>query len=95
MILIHSGAKPDELYADQRIQQMPAIENREVYVAPTGGFWWDRPSPEAPLAFMWLATTLYPEYTENIDLKAETRDYFARFYDYDLPDAEYEAFFPQ
>ena len=95
VIILHSGSKTEEIFSDERITKIPAIANNEVYVAPTGGFWWDRPSPEAPLAFMWLAKTLYPEYTENIDLKAETKDFFARFYDYDLPDAEYEAFFPQ
>ena len=78
---------------DERIQDLDVIKKKEVYSFPIGGFWWDRPSPEAPLGFMWLAKTLYPEYTEKIDLKKETKEFFNKFYDYKLSDEEYEGFF--
>ena len=78
---------------DERIQDLDVIKNNEVYSFPIGGFWWDRPSPEAPLGFMWLAKTLYPEYTKGIDLKKETKEFYSTFYDYQLSDEEYESFF--
>ena len=79
--------------SDERIQNMAAITQGEVYKCPTGAFWWDRPSPESPLFLMWLAKTLYPEYTQDIDLKGETKAFFQQFYQYDLSDEEYESFF--
>ncbi len=78
---------------DERIATLTAVREGAVYQVPIGGFWWDRPSPESPLGFMWLAKTVYPEYTESIDLKKETKYFFQEFYDYELSDEEYESFF--
>ena len=78
---------------DDRISKIKAVEEKQVFEFPIGAFWWDRPSPESPLGFMWLAKTVYPEYTEEIDLKKETKEFYNEFYDYDLTDEEYESFF--
>ena len=78
---------------DERITKLKAVESKDVYQCPIGAFWWDRPSPESPLGFMWLAKTVYPEYTKDIDLKKETKDFFKEFYHYDLTDEEYNSFF--
>lgn len=43
--------------------------------------------------FMWLAQTLYPDYTKDIDLKKETKYFFSEFYNYDVSDEEYASFF--
>ncbi|WP_303869703.1 ABC transporter substrate-binding protein [Acetobacterium wieringae] len=93
VIITQGGNGTADLLGDTRIQDMNAIKNSQVYECPIGGFWWDRPSPESTLGFLWLAKTLYPDYTKNIDLKKETKDFFKEFYEYDLSDAEYESFF--
>ncbi len=72
---------------------MTAIKNKAVYACPIGAFWWDRPSPESPLGFIWLAQTLYPEQMKEIDLKQETLDFYEIFYNYKLSDEEYASFF--
>lgn len=82
-----------EFQNDNRIKDLDAIKNKKLYQCPSGAFWWDRPSPEAPLGFMWLATVLYPEYTKDIDLKKETKDFYKTFYNYNLSDEEYASFF--
>lgn len=56
---------------------------------------WDRLSPETPLGFLWLAQTVFPGYFDDTGLEQETVDFFKRFYSYDLPQDEYEAFFGQ
>lgn len=78
---------------DTRIKNLDFVKNNKVYSCPIGAFWWDRPSPESPLGFMWLAKTLYPEYTESIDLREETKYFYKEFYDYELSDDEYNSFF--
>lgn len=93
VIITQGGNGTSDLLGDGRIQDIKAIKNKEVYECPIGGFWWDRPSPEATLGFLWLAKTLYPEYTQDIDLKNETKNFYKEFYKYDLSDAEYESFF--
>lgn len=78
---------------DDRIRDLSAVKNKEMHLCPIGAFWWDRPSPESPLGFLWLATVLYPEQTKSIDLKKETVEFYKTFYQYDLSDEEYESFF--
>ena len=95
VIIVQGNTDISGLLQDERIQGISAIANGEVYQCPIGAFWWDRPSPESPLAFMWLAKTLYPSYTEHIDLEAETKAFFSQFYQYELSDEEYQSFFFQ
>ena len=93
VIVTQGGNGTAGILQDQRIQSLKAVKNKGVYECPIAAFWWDRPSPEAPLGFMWLAQTLYPEYTKEIDLKKETKDFFSEFYNYELSDEEYASFF--
>lgn len=93
VVIVSKGGSTQEILGDDRIQQMTAVKNGEVYSCPIGAFWWDRPSPESPLGFMWLAKTLYPAYTQEIDLKKETKDFYREFYNYKLSDEEYQSFF--
>lgn len=95
VIIVQGGTDTSGLLSDERIQDVTAIAQGEVYQCPIGAFWWDRPSPESPLAFMWLAKTLYPEYTQDIDLEGETKAFFQQFYQYELSDEEYASFFFQ
>ena len=93
-IVIQGGnGDVSELLNEPTVQDMKAIQSGEVHICPIGGFWWDRPSAEAPLAFLWLAQITHPGYFDDIDLEQETVDFFKRFYNYDLPQEEYESFF--
>jgi iron complex transport system substrate-binding protein len=83
----------DAVRGDTRITDLTAMQNGQVYQFPIGAFWWDRPSPEAPLGVMWLAKTLYPEYTKDIDLEKETKEFYKTFYKYEMSDEEYNSFF--
>ncbi|MEL7564256.1 MAG: ABC transporter substrate-binding protein [Dehalobacterium sp.] len=95
VIITQGGNGTADLLGDDRIKDIKAIKNKEVYECPIGAFWWDRPSPEATLGFLWLAKTIYPEYTQDIDLKQQTKDFYKEFYNYDLSDEEYTSFFFQ
>ncbi len=95
VIVTQGGNGTDGLLNNESVQDITAIKNKEVYECPIGAFWWDRPSPESTLGFLWLAKTLYPDYTQEIDLKQEAKDFFQTFYEYDLTDEDYESFFFQ
>lgn len=75
-----------------QLGSIAAVKNNRLYPCPIGSFWWDRPSPEAPLGILWLAKTLYPEKFMDINMRAETQEFYRTFYHYTLSDAEYEAF---
>lgn len=93
VIVVQKGSDLNELYNNEQVQDMQAIINQQVYTVPIGAFWWDRPCPEATLGFLWLAQTLYPDQFADIDLEAETKQFFKDFYNYDLSTEEYESFF--
>ncbi len=93
VIIVQGGNDINQLLDNKQLQDMKAIKNKQVYSCPIGGFWWDRPSPEAILGFQWLAKVVYPDYTGSIDLKVEAKEFFKKFYCYDLSDAEYASFF--
>jgi len=75
-----------------QLGSIAAVMNNHLYPCPIGSFWWDRPSPEAPLGILWLAKTLYPEHFSDIDMRAETQEFYRTFYHYALTDTEYDAF---
>lgn len=83
----------DEIQNDKQLANITAVKQGQTYICPIGSFWWDRPCPEAPLGFMWLAKILYPDLTQDIDLEKETKYFYKKFYEYDLSDEEYESFF--
>lgn len=87
--------RAENILKNPKLQSVKAVKEHAVYSCPIGTFWWDRPSPEAILGILWLATTLYPETMAEIDIKEETRHFFAKFYGYQLADTEYKAFFGQ
>lgn len=93
VIIVQGGSDLNDLYTSEQIKDLKAIKNKQVFSIPIGGFWWDRPSPEATLGFLWLAKTVYPDYTEDIDLEKETKSFFSEFYSYELSSEEYQSFF--
>lgn len=82
----------EEVKGNEQLQNVKAVEENELYLCPVGTFWWDRPAPEAILGITWLAMTLYPEEFADIDLETLTKDFYARFYDYELSTDEFEEF---
>lgn len=54
-------AVPDDLYKDPKWASVPAVRDRRVYKMPIGGYRWDPPNLESPLAWIWVASILQPE----------------------------------
>ena len=88
-----SSATKQDLEHNPQLRNLRAVKEGNLHYCPIGAFWWDRPSPEAVLGFLWLAKTLYPERFLDLDLKKETRDFYAAFYGSAPTDARIEGFF--
>ena len=88
-----SSATKQDLEHNPQLRNLRAVKEGNLHYCPIGAFWWDRPSPEAVLGFLWLAKTLYPERFLDVDLKKETRDFYAAFYGSAPADARIEGFF--
>lgn len=69
---------------------LDAVKNKRVYNTTLGMWNWFTPNPDAPLVYAWLACCAYPEAFRDYPLKEKIRDYYSRFYGYELNEAEIE-----
>lgn len=88
----NSFVKTEDLRNNSQMSDLDAVLHNQMYQCPIGAFWWDRPSPESILGFMWLAKTLHPDIFNNINLTQETKEFFQTFYHTSLTDQEIESF---
>lgn len=78
----------DSVFTDPLWQNVDAVRQRRVYLAPNLPFgWFDRPpSVNRLIGVKWLVSVLYPEYT-NSDLRQATREFYRLFYHLELDDS--------
>lgn len=79
---------PEDLYTNA-IQgddwsTVKAVQDQKVYKFPLGMYRWFPPASDTPLALKWLAQKNQPELFKDIDMEQEVKDYYKRFYNYDL-----------
>lgn len=90
-VIIIGSATPEDveaLKADEGYSGMRAVQNGAVYANPNGVFPWDRYSGEEALQVLWAAKFFNPELFEDVDMVAETIDFYKTFYGYDLSEDE-------
>lgn len=88
-ILILSEPKDmDIINKDERFSKIKAVVNKKVYVAPVGAHTWANRTIEQPLTVLWAAKTFYPEQFKNLDMEKEMKDFYGRFFGYQLSDQE-------
>lgn len=70
-------------------ENIDAVKNNHVYQLPIGiSRWGHATSLETPLAILWTLKTLYPKYSEAIDLNQLTKSFYKDLFNYDLSDDE-------
>lgn len=84
------GLTPEKLYNDTRLQHIPAIINKRVYLYPRGGYRWDPPSQESILSLKWLSLILHPQ-TDSGDFRQQIKDSYNLLYHYQLNDSEIDG----
>ncbi|OIQ60585.1 vitamin B12-binding protein [Moorella thermoacetica] len=89
---VAQGGAYEKILKDPKWQNLTAVKNHRVYQVPHGPFnWFDRPpSVNRIIGVKWLANLLYPD-VFNYDLVATVKDFYARFYHYNLSDQEADA----
>ncbi len=89
--VIHVGRQysADVVLKDPRWASVSAVRAGRVREMPEGVFYWDG-STEGVLSMLYTAKELYPALFQDVDLKRELREYYARFYRYSLSDDELE-----
>lgn len=78
----------EQLVKDPQWQQVNAVKNNKVYQNPTGAFLWDRYSCEEALQIQWAAKTINPDKFKDLDINAETKNFYKTFLNYELTDED-------
>ncbi|MGH3797976.1 MAG: ABC transporter substrate-binding protein [Pseudonocardiaceae bacterium] len=73
-----------QFISDPKYATLDAVRNHRVYACPTGIFAWCASSSEAALQPLWMAKTLHPDLFPALDVAAAVKDFYAKFYRYDL-----------
>jgi iron complex transport system substrate-binding protein len=77
----------DRVLKDPLLSLTRAARAKRVYKMPLGGYRWDPPSHESPLAWMWLANLLHPD-VFDFDVRSAMRSAYATLYGHTLTAAE-------
>ena len=93
VIVIQGGKDINEIYASERVKDMKAIKNKQVFSVPHRGLLVGSPEPRGDARLLAAGSDGVSEYMADIDLKAETFSFFKEFYGYELTDEEYAFFF--
>lgn len=72
---------------------LSAVANKRVYNTKLGMWNWLTPNPDGPLVLGWMAQETYPEEFKDYPLKEKIKDYYKKWYNYDLTDQELEDMF--
>jgi iron complex transport system substrate-binding protein len=90
-----SASLPEDFYNNaitgQDWSKVSAVKNRKVYKVPLGHYRWFPPSSDSPLMLLWLAKKNQAELFADVDFDAALKDYFLRFHNYKLTDADIKS----
>jgi iron complex transport system substrate-binding protein len=90
VIIVGDPTFYETIYNDTLWQAIPAVKNHRVYLVPQSPFtWFDRPpGVNRIIGIPWTAKVLYPDKFKDMDMPALTKEFYHKFYHYDLSDSE-------
>ena len=91
IIITNSRTSLKQILKVPSFQGLKAVKNKQIFVNPIGVYTWSYRSSEGALQPLWLAKVLYPELFTDLNLEQKTREFYKRFYNYDLSEAELES----
>lgn len=84
VILAANAGRLDHAAQPQLLNQLEAVRNGRVLRNPAGVFPWDRYGTEVALQVAWAAQQLHPALFADVDMAAQTMDFYRRFFGYPL-----------
>ena len=91
MIIIGRGSQAtlyQTMMTDSKWSQLRAVKNKQVFLRPDNPLsWFDGPpGPCQMVGMYWMVNKLYPDKTKDLDLKAKVKEFYTKFFHYDLTD---------
>jgi iron complex transport system substrate-binding protein len=93
MIIIGRGSQVSlfkTIMTDPRWTPLRAVQNKRVAIRPDNPLsWFDGPPGPCQIVGMyWMINKLYPEKTARLDLKSKVREFYSKFFHYNLADEQ-------
>lgn len=89
LILANEPDAREYFITDSKFSGLRAVREGAVFQLPVGLSRWGHPgSLESPLAVLYIASTLYPEYFQDIDMTEEIRSFYDTFFHIALTDED-------
>ncbi|KAF5083328.1 hypothetical protein DSECCO2_89810 [anaerobic digester metagenome] len=90
VIITSSSDFYNGVYSNSQWQNITAVKNRQVYLAPQSPFNWFEGPPGANtiMGIPWTAKVLYPDKFQDLDLNSLTKEFYSEFYHYNLTDEQ-------
>lgn len=76
-------ALKQKIMQDTSYSSLSAVQNGEIYLSPSGVFYWDM-GIQKILLVMNMAKILHPEEFADLDMEAEVMNFYQTFFQYDL-----------
>jgi iron complex transport system substrate-binding protein len=91
VIMVSNRPGREAILKDPALQTVDAVKSGKVYVCPNGIYRWSVRSGEGAMIPLWLGTIMYPNLFADVDMRAVVKDFFKRFYTYDISAADIEV----
>lgn len=90
VIIVGNPQFYQKVFSDPLWQNVKAVKNKEVYLVPNYPFNWfeSPPGVNSIIGIAWTAKVLYPDKFSNMDIKNLTKEFYSKFYHYNLSDEE-------
>ena len=90
VIITSSSEFYKNVYSDKSWQSVNAVKNKQVYLTPQDPFNWFESPPGANtiIGIPWTAKVLYPDKFTNLDMNNLTKEFYSKFYHYNLTSGE-------
>ena len=75
------------------LSSLRAVQEKKVYSNDLGMWSWFTPNPDAPLVASWLGKVIYPGEFADVDVVAQTQDYYRQVYGYELSEDQANAIY--
>lgn len=90
VIITNNQASTEAILADSALQSVEAVKNGAVYTSPRGLYLWGVRSAENAMMTPWLGQILYPDRFSDVDMNSVVKDFYEKWYNTEIDDAEVE-----
>lgn len=89
-----NDALPEDIYNNTLCSadwsNIQAVKNKDVNKIPLGMYRWYVTCSDSPIMLLWMAMQNHPELFSDIDFNETIKDFYSRFYDFELTNEDIE-----